>query len=112
MHKATQAEFWGGEVSMFGRAKRIKELENEIVELKAEKLRYHRKIDELSKENARLRMSLEPFKPVLENPKLKPAITPFCELCDYRVMSGSNVVGCCKDSVCDDFERRGVGNDH
>lgn len=91
---------------MFGRANRIKELENKVKELREENLRYRREIHGLRIENERLRISLEPFKPILENPKLKPAITPFCELCDYRVMSGSNVVGCCKDSVCDDYKRR------
>ena len=97
---------------MFGRAKRIKELENKVKELREENLRYLQEMHGLRKENARLRKSLEPFKPVLEHPKLKPAITPFCELCDYRVMSGSNVVGCCKDSVCDDFTRREASNEH
>lgn len=91
---------------MFGRANRIKELENEVKELRKENLRYRRKMDDLCMENTSLRISLEPFKPILENPKLKPAITPFRSLCDYRVMSGSNVVGCCKDNVCDDFTRR------
>lgn len=107
---------------MFGKGKRIKELEARVVELineneeleeeissnKLEFKKYMMMVQTLREEKRALLERLKTFEPVLNEPKLKPAITPFCELCDYRVMSGSNVVGCCKDSVCDDFTRRGT----
>lgn len=91
---------------MFGKRKRIKELEARIEELETCNVQAIKRYDKLRIENDILRAQLARFKGVLDNPKLKPAVSKFCRLCDYRVMFGSDVIGCCKGNVCEDFERR------
>ena len=91
---------------IFGRKNRMKELEAENKKLIEDVLSKSMEIEMLYRQQADLLMQLKPFKPVLTNPKLKPAVTPFCELCNYRVMNRDKVIGCCKDNVCDDFARR------
>ena len=105
---------------MFGRGKRIKELKAKIEELINENEELEEQVssknrelnrslfmvDTLHEEKRALLERLKIFEPVLNEPKIKPAVSKFCALCDYRVMSGSIVIGCCKGSVCDDFTRK------
>lgn len=73
-----------------------RKLESENLSLLSETIELHNKLH-----------VLKPFEDVIKDQRMKPAISRFCELCDYRVMSGDNVIGCCKGLVCDDFERKG-----
>lgn len=54
-----------------------------------------------------LKNELNEIKPIVEDKKLKPAISKDCAYCKFVVRSRSDnsVIGCCKDNVCEDFRR-------
>lgn len=78
------------------------------------KLLYHETMEQLrqlSRECGELRGELDAIKPVLENGKIKPAVSGHCRECVYCVHSDwdGSVLGCCKDVVCEDF--KAIDND-
>lgn len=58
------------------------------------------RIEELEEELAKI-------KPVVETSGFKPAVSDKCEHCKYAYFSDykpNELLGCCKDAVCPDFE--------
>lgn len=64
---------------------------------------------ECKSENAEMKNKIEIDWPVISNPILEPAISEQCRNCKYVIKSGWNndVLKCCKNSVCMDFEKEG-----
>ena len=78
------------------------------------KLLYHETMEQLtqlSRECSELKSELYAIKPVLENGKIKPAVSKHCRECVYCVRSDwdGSILGCCKDIVCEDF--KAIGDD-
>lgn len=74
-------------------------------------------IDVLSRErnellvmNNRLSHELDKITPVVESKDYKPALSKDCGTCKYVVKSthDGNILGCCKDNVCDDYSPKEV----
>lgn len=65
-----------------------------------------KKIDELERKNSKLQLELDTIKPVLETGNLTPAVSKSCKDCKFVVKSRFNnqILGCCRDSVCDKFQ--------
>ena len=55
--------------------------------------------------NWSLEQQLERIKPIVEDKKLKPALSRNCSGCKYVVKSSWNgePLKCCRDSVCEDY---------
>ena len=62
-------------------------------------------LDNVKFEKIKLEKELKAIKPVIENKKLKPAISAHCLDCKFVVKSNwnGNILGCKKDCVCDSF---------
>lgn len=79
--------------------------------------RYVRKLEEenyeLRKDKDKLKLELETIKPALKTVDLKHAVSKYCSQCKYAVMSrwNNDVIGCCKDCVCEDFAGKEKEND-
>lgn len=86
--------------------KRIHELEKKNTELRVELIKHRAHIDELECENKDLKEELAKIKPVIETSGFKPAVTDKCDQCKYAYYSDydNELLGCCKDAVCEDFE--------
>lgn len=63
------------------------------------------KIEKLTDEKRKLEWELDAIKPVIETKQLKPAVSSTCKTCRFCVKSRWNgdIIGCCKDVVCNDF---------
>lgn len=59
-------------------------------------------------ENKNLKTELDIIKPVLSVEGVKPAVHTSCGECRFVIRSRWNneIIGCCKDCVCDDFYPR------
>lgn len=69
--------------------------------------RYRKEIAKLKSKNEALRSELKAIKPVIESPDYKPPKSRECSDCHYAVYSPwdrISVIGCRKDSLCDDFK--------
>ena len=92
---------------MFGsKARRIKELEEELRKL-------HSRNDDLRYENMEIKMEkkhveehLKKVLPIVEHKDFKLAMSNDCGDCNYRVLDPytKNIIGCRKDNVCADFD--------
>ena len=92
---------------MFGsKARRLKELEEELREL-------HYKNDDLRYENMQIKVEkheleehLKKVLPIVEHKDFKPALSKDCYDCVYGVLDPMTnaVIGCRKDNVCSDFK--------
>lgn len=101
---------------MFGRkAAKIKKLQEIRNTLYDENDGLRRKIEGLIEEletlkydNGELKRELELIKPVINTPGFKPAVSVRCDQCEYSYFSdyNSELLGCCKNVVCEDFEAR------
>lgn len=62
-------------------------------------------ITNLSDKKWSLEQQLERIKPIVEDKKLKPALSQNCSGCKYVVKSSWNgePLKCCRDSVCEDY---------
>lgn len=59
-------------------------------------------------ELSKVRHELEAVKPIVKSNKYRQAISIDCGDCKYVVRSpySKDIIGCCKDNVCEDFTRR------
>lgn len=62
---------------------------------------------DLELKNKKLEVELQQVKPIIESGKLEPAVSMYCADCRYCVRSPWNnaILGCCKNSVCEDFSK-------
>jgi hypothetical protein len=69
-------------------------------------LEQRERIAELEVKNRKLQDELDAIKPIIETGKLTPAVSAKCRDCKFVVKSRWNnqIIGCCKDSVCEDFK--------
>lgn len=62
------------------------------------------KINDLTYTNEHIKKSIDKLTPIMEHPKIKPAISSECGCCKYVVRNlFGEVIGCRKDIVCEDF---------
>lgn len=67
-----------------------------------------KEIHELKHKKRSAELELEALRPVIENPKYKPAMSNDCDECKFVVKNRWNgrVIGCRKDNLCGDFMPR------
>lgn len=67
----------------------------------------------LQYDNNKLTRELDDLKPLVEDKDLKPVVSTQCERCKYGVINPftKETLYCCKDAVCNGFEKKEVNND-
>lgn len=65
-----------------------------------------RVLDKYEYECKVLENKLKEIEPIVESKKLKPAISTNCLDCKFCIRSrhGGDILGCCHDNVCDDYD--------